>query len=101
MDVTFNLNSELQLLSQTFKNTDHEVEAHHSDAIAVLFCAAMQLLFNHLLVANLQGSRFAPGAVQFIQLAESTLCPDAETSNMSTRSESQEVQFVYVQQSDS
>lgn len=63
MDIRFNLNSELQLLSQTFKNTDHEVEAHHSDVIAILFCAAMQLLFNHLLVANLQGSRFAPGAV--------------------------------------
>lgn len=43
MDVTFNLNSELQLLSQMFKNTDHEVEAHHSDVIAVLCSDAAAL----------------------------------------------------------
>lgn len=58
-------------------------------------------LIDYLLVANLQGGRFAPGAVQLIQLAESTLCPDAETSDVSSRSKSQEVQFVYVQKSNS
>lgn len=58
-------------------------------------------LLSDLLVADLQGGRFAPGAVQVVQLSESTLCPDAETSNVSSGSKSQEVQFVYVQKSNS
>lgn len=66
-----------------------------------MISSPLQWQLNYLLVANLQGGRFAPGAVQFIQLPESTLCPDAETANMSSRSKSQEVQFVYVQKSNS
>lgn len=52
------------------------------------------------LVAGLQGRRFTPGAVQLVQLAESTFSPDAEASNVTTRSEPQEVQFVDVLQCD-
>ncbi|KAF3854871.1 hypothetical protein F7725_022926 [Dissostichus mawsoni] len=48
----------------------------------------------------LQGSGFTPCSVQVIQLAESTLGPDAEASNVTTRGEPQEVQFVHVLQSD-
>lgn len=68
----------------------------------VLLCLRTTLLFllKYSLVVDLQGRRFAPGAVELIQLAESTLCPDAEASNVSTRGESQEVQFVHVLQSD-
>lgn len=72
-----------------------------TETMISLFTAVTPWLIDYLLVANLQGGRFAPGAVQLIQLAERTLCPDAETSNMSSRSKSQEVQFVYVQKSNS
>ena len=60
----------------------------------------MCLLLKYSLVANLQGGRFTPGAVQLIQLAESALGPDAEASNVTTRGEPQEVQFVHILQSD-
>jgi len=63
-----------------------------------------QVCVGHLVhwqvVAGFQGGRFTPGAVQLIQLAEGTLGPDAEASNMTTRGEPQEVQFVHVLQSD-
>lgn len=62
--------------------------------------ATVQSLLKHSLVADLQGSRFAPGAVQLVQLAESTLCPDAEASNVTTGGKPQEVQLVHVLQSD-
>ena len=99
--VIYSSNSELRQISQNFKNTDHEVEAHHCNVINTGFTFAMLwLLLKHSLVALLQGRRFAPGAVQLIQLAESTLGPDAEASNVTTRGEPQEVQFVHVLQSD-
>ena len=60
----------------------------------------MRLLLKYSLVAALQGGRFTPGAVQLVQLTESTLSPDAEASDVTTGSESQEVQFVHVLQSD-
>lgn len=57
-------------------------------------------ILKYSLVVNLQGGSLAPCAVQVIQLAESTLGPDAEPSNVTTGSEPQKVQFVHVQQSD-
>jgi len=52
------------------------------------------------IVVVLDGGALAPGAVQLIKLAESTLSPDAEAPNVTTRGEPQEVQFVDVLQGD-
>lgn len=56
--------------------------------------------FMYSLVVHLHRGRFTPGAVQLIQLAESTLSPDAEASNVTSRGEPEKVQFVHVLQSD-
>ena len=63
-------------------------------------CATGRLLLKYLRVSGLQGSGFTPCSVKVIQLAESTLGPDAEASNVTTRGEPQEVQFVHILQSD-
>lgn len=68
--------------------------------IDAIFVGVSSHFLKYSLVARLQGGRFTPGAIQLIQLAESTLSPDAEASNVSSRSEPQEVQFVHVLQSD-
>jgi len=57
-------------------------------------------VFQHSLVVFLDTGSLAPGAIQLIQLAESTLGPDAETPNVATGGEPQEVQFVDVLQCD-
>lgn len=47
-------------------------------------------------VPSLLGSRhLPPGAIQVIKLAEGRLGPDAETANMTTRSQLQQVQLVH------
>ena len=63
-------------------------------------CHRVKTLLQYSLVAQFKGGGFTPGAIQLIQLAESALSPDAEASNMTTRGEPQEVQFVHVLQSD-
>lgn len=55
----------------------------------------------YLLIVALQSSRFAPGAIQIIQLAEGTFSPNAETPNVATRSKSQQIQLVHIQKSNS
>lgn len=54
-----------------------------------------------LLVVTLQSGGFAPGAIQIIQFAEGAFSPNAETPNVATRSESQQVQLVHIKESNS
>lgn len=55
----------------------------------------------HLLVVALERGGFAPGAVQVVQLAERAFRPNAETPNVAPRGESQQVQLVHIEKSNS
>lgn len=78
---------------------------HHWGLVAPsLFCPAPRGPGRwglRLLVVALQRSSFAPGAVQIIQLAEGAFSPNAETPNVAPGSESQQVQLVHIEESDS
>lgn len=52
-----------------------------------------ECLKRNLPVVHLEGGRFAPGTIELIEFAEGSLSPDAETTNVTTRSEFQEIQF--------
>lgn len=76
-----------------FQKHGPEVEDHHWNQ---KIYTSVAVDFLDLLVVNLLGGRFTPGAVKLVELTESTLCPDAEASNMATRSKSQQIHFVHV-----
>lgn len=89
--LTFKLRTSINITP--FQKHGPEVEDHHCNQNIY---TGLAVKFLHLLVINLLGGRLTPGAVKIVQLAESALCPDAEASNMATRSKSQQIHFVHV-----
>ena len=87
--LTFKLRASINIT--LFQKHGPEVEDHHWNQR--IYIAAK---FLHLLVVNLLGGRFTPSPVKIVQLTERTLCPNAEASNMATRSKSQQIHFVHV-----